>query len=129
MKMWSTLKTKLKFSIRRKLLQHFTQIWQKQRSIVRLWKVAVLNRNYQTKISSSEPIYSLGRLAIYSIPYRSVQVSERAIAYLTRFQKLNVANLFAFDGISTHYEIWEGQSCLGGFRLSPIGGGQSEVEE
>ena len=76
-----------------------------------------------------ELVYSMDSLNIYSVPFSELKTCDRSEAYQKRFKEINSQKLENFDGSSYHYEIWDGSICLGGFRLSPIGSGFSEVEE
>ncbi len=88
-----------------------------------------LEADYFPAKQKFETVFSSGSLQIFAIPQNVLKLDARSEAYKKRFQEIDPAKLTDFDCRSLHYEIWEGQQCLGGFRLCPVGHGQSEVEE
>lgn len=68
-------------------------------------------------------------LTIVPIVWDRLRNMERFESYSNRFRKVHIAELQAFDSRSLHFEFWRDRRFIGGFRLTPLGSGQSEIEE
>ena len=78
----------------------------------------------------SEIVFEAQPAVIDIVPVspEGLRQDERLWAYRTRFKDTTRETLAHADSFSDHFEIFADGCLLGGFRLTPIGGGRSEVE-
>jgi hypothetical protein len=71
---------------------------------------------------------NIGPLLVAQIPISELKRVQRWKSYLYTFPNVTLASLDLLDDASKHFEIYKNGSLFGGFRLTSIVNGQSEIE-